>query len=121
MPYLGWSAGSNLACPTICTTNDMPVVQPPSFAALNLVPFQINPHYTDQVIANHGGETRAERIAEFLALNPMVRVVGLREGTWLRVDDGDLTLEGPHPLRLFEAGAEPREVPPGADLRFLLA
>lgn len=113
MPYIGWSAGSNLACPTIRTTNDMPIVEPPSLAALNLVPFQINPHYTDQVIANHGGETRDERIAEFLALNPSVEVLGLREGSWLRLEGDCLTLGGPHPIRRFAAGAPPVDLPPG--------
>jgi dipeptidase E len=113
MPYIGWSAGSNLACPTIRTTNDMPVVEPPSFAALGLVSFQINPHYTDQVIANHGGESRDERIAEFLALNPDMMVVGLREGSWLRVEGPETVLGGPHPLRLFASGQEPRDVEPG--------
>jgi dipeptidase E len=113
MPYIGWSAGSNLACPTIRTTNDMPIVEPPSLSALGLVPFQINPHYTDQVIPNHGGEGRDERIAEFLVLNPGVRVVGLREGSWLRVEDSELRVGGSHPLRLFSAGQEPREVGPG--------
>lgn len=113
MPYIGWSAGSNLACPTIRTTNDMPVVEPPSLAALNLVPFQINPHYTDQVIANHGGETRDERIAEFLVLNPSVRVVGLKEGSWLRVEGAEVVLGGPYPARLFRAGEAPRDVAPG--------
>ena len=113
-PYLGWSAGSNLACPTIRTTNDMPVVQPPSFAALNLVPFQINPHYTDAVIPNHGGESRADRIAEFLTLNPEVTVYGLREGSWLRVEGQTVVLGGPHPLKRFRAGRAPEEVGPGA-------
>lgn len=121
MPYLGWSAGSNLACPTIRTTNDMPVVEPPSFQALGLVPFQINPHYTEAVLPNHEGETRAERIAEFVTLNPAVRVVGLREGSWLQVEGATIELKGPHSLKLFEAGRDPREVLPGADLRFLLS
>jgi dipeptidase E len=119
MPYLGWSAGSNLACPTIRTTNDMPVVQPPSFAALRLVPFQINPHYTEAVLPNHGGESRDQRIAEFLALNPAVRVVGLREGSWLRVEGEHIALHGPHPARIFEAGGETREVGPTTELQFL--
>jgi dipeptidase E len=120
VPYLGWSAGANLACPTIRTTNDMPVAQPPSFEALGLVPFQINPHYTQAVLPNHGGETRDERIAEFLTLNPEVRVVGLREGSWLRVEGAALTLGGPHPLRLFHHGDEARECGPGEDLSGLL-
>jgi dipeptidase E len=113
VPYIGWSAGSNLACPTICTTNDMPVVQPPSFAALGLVPFQINPHYTERVLADHGGESRDERIAEFLVLNPGDRVVGLREGSWLRVEGPEIVLGGSHPMRLFRAGASPEDVAPG--------
>jgi dipeptidase E len=119
MPYVGWSAGSNLACPTIRTTNDMPVVQPPSFAALDLVPFQINPHYTSAVIPDHAGETRDERIAEFLVLNPRVKVIGLREGSWLDVRGDRLSLCGPHPARVFEAGREAREVQPASDLQFL--
>ena len=113
VPYIGWSAGSNLACPTIRTTNDMPVVQPPSFAALGLVPFQINPHYTERVLVDHGGESRDERIAEFLMLNPGVRVVGLREGSWLRVEGPEVVLGGPHPMRLFDAGAPPQDLAPG--------
>lgn len=110
VPYVGWSAGSNLACPTIRTTNDMPVVEPPSFDALHLVPFQINPHYTDRVLDNHGGETRDERIAEFLSLNPGVTVLGLREGSWLRVEGESIELRGPHTARRFRHGAEPVEV-----------
>jgi dipeptidase E len=113
IPYIGWSAGSNLACPTIRTTNDMPVVQPPSFAALGLVPFQINPHYTDRVLADHGGESRDDRIAEFLVLNPDVRVVGMREGSWLRVEGPEVVLGGPNAMRLFRADAAPEDVAPG--------
>ncbi|HYE14766.1 MAG TPA: dipeptidase PepE, partial [Pyrinomonadaceae bacterium] len=86
LPYVGWSAGSNVACPTVRTTNDMPIVEPPSLDALALVPFQINPHYTDATIENHHGETRDERLGEFTHANPGVRVVGLREGTMLRVE-----------------------------------
>lgn len=117
--YIGWSAGSNVACPSIRTTNDMPVVQPPSFDALDLVPFQINPHYTDRVIPHHGGESRDERIAEFLALNPGLRVAGLREGSLLRREGDSLTLLGPHPLRRFAGGVAPAELPPG-DVSLLL-
>ena len=79
-PYIGWSAGSNMACPTIKTTNDMPVVEPPSFDALDLISFQINPHYTEAVIPNHGGESRELRILEFLEANKEMVVVGLPEG-----------------------------------------
>lgn len=120
MPYLGWSAGSNLACPTIRTTNDMPVVEPPSLGALDLVPFQINPHYTDQVITNHGGETREERIGEFLILNPALAVVGLREGSWLRREGATLTAGGPHTIRLFRHGRPALELDPTEDLSWLL-
>ncbi len=113
VPYIGWSAGANLACPTICTTNDMPIIEPPSFAALDLVPFQINPHYTDQVLANHGGETRDDRIAEFTTVNPAVEVFGLREGSWLVVEGTTVALGGPHSMKLFRHGKLPREVGPG--------
>ena len=113
VPYIGWSAGANLACPTIRTTNDMPIVEPPSFAALNLVPFQINPHYTDQVLANHGGETRDDRIAEFTTVNRGMEVFGLREGSWLVVEGATVTLGGPFAMKVFRWGEEPREVGPG--------
>ena len=79
VPFMGWSAGSNVVCPTIRTTNDMPIVEPKTFDALGLVKFQINPHYTDAVLPQHQGETRADRIAEFVKANPDVSVVGLRE------------------------------------------
>ncbi len=119
MPYIGWSAGANLACPTIRTTNDMPIIEPPTFAALGLVPFQINPHYTDATLPDHGGESRADRILEFVSLNPALRVVGLREGSWLREEGKELSLQGPHPMKLFEAGRQAREIAPGSDLAFL--
>jgi len=113
VPYIGWSAGSNVACPTIKTTNDMPIVEPSRLEALRLVSFQINPHYTEAVIANHGGETRAQRIAEFTKANPGVVVVGLREGSALRVIHGVVTLLGPHPATLFRDDSEPVEHAPG--------
>jgi dipeptidase E len=113
-PYIGWSAGANLACPTIRTTNDMMVVEPPSFAGLHLVPFQINPHYTDHQLPNHAGETREARIQEYVALNPAVTVLGLREGSWLRVEEGGVELNGPHPMRVFRHREAPLEVPPGS-------
>jgi dipeptidase E len=119
-PYMGWSAGSNVACPTIRTTNDMPIVQPPSFDALGLVPFQINPHYTDGVIPRHQGETRADRIAEFIEANPGVWVVGLPEGGILRVEGGEIRLLGEKPVRLFRRGEAMREVAPTASLAFLM-
>jgi len=116
-PYIGWSAGSNVACPTIRTTNDMPVVEPSRLDALRLVPFQINPHYTDAVLPNHGGETRAQRIAEFTKANPEASVVGLREGSALRVVHGVTTLLGPHAATLFHGDRDPAEHAPGP-LRF---
>jgi dipeptidase E len=94
VPYVGWSAGSVVACPTMRTTNDMPIVEPPSLAALGLVPFQLNAHYTDAHPAGFRGETRAERLQEFVAANPGVPVVGLPEGTMLRVEADDVRLLG---------------------------
>ena len=94
VPYLGWSAGSVVAGPTMRTTNDMPIVEPPSLDALGLVPFQLNAHYTDAHPAGFRGETRAQRLAEFVAANPGVPVVGLPEGTMLRVRDDDVRLLG---------------------------
>lgn len=120
MPYVGWSAGANVACPTIRTTNDMPVVEPPSLNALALVPFQINPHYTDRSLEGHHGETRDERIAEFVHLNPGVYVVGLREGAMLRVEGSGVKLLGSGPARIFLRGKTPDEVGPETSLDFLL-
>lgn len=120
MRYLGASAGTNIAAPTIRTTNDMPIVEPDSLDALALVPFQINPHYLDPDPATrHMGETREERIREFLEENDRV-VVGLREGAWLRVDGGRVELRGGPPARIFRRGAPPREVEPGEPLDDLL-
>lgn len=112
-PYLGWSAGANVACPTIRTTNDMPIVEPPSLRALGLVPFQLNPHYTDARLPDHAGETRAERLLEFAEANATTPVLALREGSILRVERGTLTLLGPHPALVFRKGREPEEVAPG--------
>jgi dipeptidase E len=120
VPYVGWSAGSNVACPTIRTTNDMPIVEPPSLNALALVPFQINPHYTDATLPNHGGETRAERLTEFLEMNPSMTVIGLREGTMLRVEDERIELLGDKPARVFRRDLEVIESAPGDSLQFLL-
>lgn len=120
MPYSGASAGSNLACPTIRTTNDMPIVEPQGFAALGLVPFQINPHYVDtDPLSRHMGETRETRIAEFLEENDLA-VVGLREGSALLAADGELTLLGDRPARLFRRRHAPTELDPGSDLSALL-
>lgn len=115
-PYIGWSAGSNLACPTVRTTNDMPIAEPPSLRALGLVPFQINPHYTDTAIPQHAGETRAERLLEFTAANPGLPVLALREGSILRVEGSSWTLLGTKPARIFTHAGEPEEVQPGGSL-----
>ncbi len=106
LPYMGWSAGANVACPTLRTTNDMPIVQPASFDTFNLVPFQINPHYTDATLPNHGGETRDDRIQEFLIANPTVPVVGLREGTMLHVNGTQIELVGEFKAALFTPGGK---------------
>lgn len=115
-PYLGSSAGSNIAAPTIRTTNDMPIVEPPSFDALNLVPYQINPHYLDaDPSSTHMGETREQRIREYLEEN-QVPVAAIREGTMLWVEDGKTTLLGLRPARIFRRGRDPIEVEPGTVL-----
>ena len=92
--YVGWSAGSNVTCPNICTTNDMPITEPPSFNALQLVPFQINPHFTDKSIDGHGGESRQTRLTEFVNANPGARVVCLPEASYLEVVDNKITYFG---------------------------
>lgn len=119
-PYVGTSAGSNVACPTIKTTNDMPIVQPPGFEALGLVPFNINPHYLDpDPLSRHKGETREERIREFHEENPPP-VVGLREGAMLRIEPPRVTLLGSTGARLFRRGQAAAEHLPGDALDFLL-
>lgn len=118
-PYIGWSAGSNVACPTLRTTNDMPIFQPASFDCLNIIPFQINPHYLDAHPEGHGGETRQQRIEEFLTVNRDMTVVGLREASLLEIDDDKIFLKGRKPMRIFNFGTEPREVNPGTDVSFL--
>ena len=102
-PYVGWSAGANVACPTIRTTNDMPIVEPPTLDALGLVRVQINPHYTDAHPDGHQGETRAERLAEFVTANPGVPALGLPEGTALRLDADGVRLLGGGALVFDEA------------------
>ena len=119
-PYVGWSAGSNVTCPTICTTNDMPIVQPESFKAIGAVKFQINPHYLDANPEGHAGETREQRILEYIKANPRRWVVGLREGCMLKYVDGKLELIGSRPMRIFKYGVETFEVNAGDDLSFLL-
>ena len=120
MPYMGASAGSNVASPTIRTTNDMPIVGPPSFEALGLVPFQINPHYRDPIPGStHMGETREERIIQFLEENE-TPVIGLREGALIRVENGSCELRGISGARLFRKGIDPMELPIGSSLHELM-
>jgi dipeptidase E len=120
-PFIGWSAGANVACPTMKTTNDMPVIQPRSFDTLGLVSFQINPHYTDGVIPNHNGETREARLREFLALNPDVVVVGLKEGTMLQIENGQVKLQGTKTVKVFKHEQPTLEFDKNASLDFLLS
>ena len=115
-PYLGTSAGSNICGLTMCTTNDMPIVYPPSFRTLGLVSFNLNPHYLDPIEGSqHMGETRETRIKEFHQYNPQ-SVLGLREGSWLEVLGNKITLKGDLPARLFQQGKEPIEIETGTDL-----
>ena len=121
MPYVGSSAGSNVAGPTIKTTNDMPIVEPPSFLALNLVSFQINPHYVDpEPDSKHMGESREERIRQFHEEND-TPVVGLREGAMVRVEHGSTILKGSTGARIFRKGQQPVEVKPVTRLDDLIA
>jgi dipeptidase E len=118
--YTGSSAGTNLACPTVKTTNDMPIVDPGGLDALHRVPFQVNPHYLDPDPAStHQGETREERIREFHELNA-APVVGLREGAWLHRTGDTVTLGG-NTARLFRRDEEPIELAPGTDVSWLPA
>lgn len=120
IPYFGASAGANAACPTIRTTNDMPIVQPPSFTAFNLVPFQINPHFIDPPPPEERvGETREERLKEFLEENDAI-VVALREQSWLEIDGAAMRLRGTGGAVVFRRGAEPGQVAGDADLSSLL-
>lgn len=120
LPYIGWSAGANVACPTIMTTNDMPIVEPPSLRTMHLVPFQINPHFTEDGIPGHGGESREQRIAEFLVANPSMHVVGLREGSLLHVKDKRIALIG-KPMKLFRSGKQSQVVLAGREFRWDLS
>ncbi len=119
-PYIGWSAGSNMTCPTIRTTNDMPIVEPAGFAAFNLIPFQINPHYLDANPDGHAGETREDRINEFLVANKEVTVAGLREGCMFRIEDKNIQLIGKKTVRIFKYGTEPSELGLTDDFSFLI-
>jgi dipeptidase E len=119
-PYIGWSAGSNVACPTLRTTNDMPITDPKGFDTTGLIPFQINPHYLDSNPEGHGGETREQRIEEFLEINPDVYVVGLREGTMLHIENEHIRLIGNRTARIFRKGLTPVELSYADDFSFLL-
>jgi len=120
MPYMGWSAGSNVACPALKTSNDMPITEPASFDCLNVIPFQINPHYLDANPEGHGGETREQRIEEFLTVNRNATVAGLREASLLWVENNKIELKGSKPMRLFKFGQKPTEFEVGSDINFLL-
>lgn len=119
-PYVGWSAGSNVACPTLRTTNDMPIIDPLGFDVFDLVPFQINPHYLDVNPDNHAGETREMRIQEFIEENKGVTVVGLREGCMFWIEDKSIKLIGKRSARIFKHGQEPKELWGEDDFSFLL-
>lgn len=115
-PYLGCSAGSNIGGQNMKTTNDMPIVYPPSFDCMGLVPFNINPHYLDpNPELKHNGETRETRIKEFLTQND-TKIVGLREGNWIRRIGDKITVEGSELTRIFEKGKEPYEIEAGTEL-----
>jgi len=120
MPYIGWSAGSNITCPTIMTTNDMPIVELASFNALHLIPFQINPHYTEATIPNHGGESRDMRIQEFITIHKNIPVVGLPEGSLLRQEGNQLYFVGKGSCKVFQQGTPPQIFKDGDDLSWLL-
>ncbi len=113
VPYAGWSAGANLACPTIRTTNDMPIVDPRGFEAFGFVPYQINPHFTNAMPPGHQGETREQRLTEFVTANPVVPVLGLPEGDWLTIGDGRHTLHGPKDGVWIRHGQPVTAQPPG--------
>ncbi len=120
IPYIGWSAGANVACPTMRTTNDMPISEPPSLNCLNLIPFQINPHYLDANPSGHAGETREQRIQEFLTVNREVTVAGLREGCLFKIEGEKIQMQGNRSLRIFRFGKEPLELSQEENCVFLL-
>ena len=125
IPYIGWSAGANITGATICTTNDMPIIQPESFTALGFLPFQINPHYYNQAIAGHNGETRDQRLEEYLLLNGDLPVAALPEGTYLRLQGEKLLFMGEKDGILFEKDAQTKSVlrkmiTGGTDISYLL-
>lgn len=121
-PYIGWSAGTNIAAPTMCTTNDMPIVSAAILPSLNFVPFQINPHYIEASVEGHMGETRDERIAEYLIMNQHQVVAGIPEGTLLHIQDGQLRYQTANgkPMKLFTFGQEASYYQEGDDIQFLM-
>lgn len=120
-PYMGWSAGSNVASPSLMTTNDMPIIEPKSFDTLNLVPFQINPHYTDYFDPKHGGETRDDRLNEFIVVNKNIYIAAIREATALVVKGDNLTLVGRNnKMKVFHAGMDTKEYSLTDDINFLM-
>jgi dipeptidase E len=122
IPFIGWSAGSNIAGATICTSNDMPIINPGSFEALGFLPFQINPHYYNQPVSGFNGETRNQRLTEFVQLNPAVPVVGLPEGTALLLENGELKLLGAAAVLFHwqQNAVQQQELKTGDDLNFLM-
>ena len=120
IPYIGWSAGANVACPSLKTTNDMPIVNPCGFDCMRLVHFQINPHYMDVNPEGHGGETREQRIEEFIEVNPELYVAGLREGTMFKLENQKLELIGNRSCRIFKKDQSPRELSAGDNFDFLI-
>ena len=118
LPYLGTSAGSNICGVSMMTTNDMPIIYPPSFKTLGVIPFNLNPHYLDpDTSSKHMGETRETRIKEFHTQNT-IPVVGLREGSWIRVQNEKIVLKGGLDARIFEQEKEPYEIKTGTELNF---
>ena len=120
VPYIGWSAGANVACPSIRTTNDMPIVETPTLNALKLVPFQINPHFIDFRLPGDPAESKVERLMEFVAVNADVYVVAMRDGTMLRVDGTSIKLEGSGRVRVFVNDRDPLDFGSSDSLEFLL-
>jgi dipeptidase E len=122
IPYIGWSAGSNIAGATICTSNDMPIINPGSFNALNFLPFQINPHYYNQPVSGFNGETRDQRLTEFLQLNPDKTVIALPEGTALLLQQNRLQLIGDKALQMCwqHNTFTVKELSAGDDLSYLI-